>query len=253
MIDGIGAAEIATAAYVASVFLIGGLVKGVVGFGTPLIAVPFIGLVYDIPTAVGWTLIPIIISNLSQGYECRDGCRVLRRVWPLLACLGVSLLFSVQLLEQANADILLMLVGLLILMFVGSQLAPRPPKISGRWQTPLLILGGSASGFIGGLTSFYGFPALQVLVALDLKRREFILAASGLFLIGTGILGLGMLMLGIVSTRDLWFSLAMALPTQLGVSIGGRLRDSLSVVMFQRILLAVLTITGLSMVLRPFF
>lgn len=54
-------------AYVFGVFVLGGLIKGVSGFGMPLVTVPLIALVAPVPTAVALSLLPIIISNISQG------------------------------------------------------------------------------------------------------------------------------------------------------------------------------------------
>tara|TARA_R110000850_G_scaffold83702_2_gene179636 strand:+ start:3949 stop:4719 length:771 start_codon:yes stop_codon:yes gene_type:complete len=243
---------IAVVSYVL-IFVIAGLVKGVVGFGTPLITVPFIGMIHDIPTAVGWSLLPIIFSNLLQAYECRGSSVVFKRVWPLLACLSVSLILSVQLLKSFHSSVITMLVGFLILFFVSSQFFPRPPKIAERWQSPVLVVAGITSGFIGGLTSFYGFPALQALISIDLNRREFILSTSALFLLGTGVLGTGMLVLGLVSVADLLISLLFVFPTILGTELGGRMSERLSIRTFRIILLLVLSVAGSVMILRSIY
>lgn len=240
------------AGYAIAVFLLAGLVKGVAGFGTPLVAVPLLALVLPVPTAVGWSLLPVFCSNVSQAYGCRRSLPVLKLVWPLLLGLAASLAVTGPLLGRVDGDVLLILVGVLIQLFVLSQLTPRPPMIPPGWRLPVLSAAGITSGVVGGFTSFYSFPGLQVLLALDLDRRDFVFASSIFFLLGTVTLGSGMRAVGILSTADAAISLGCVLPALLGVHLGGMLRDRLSVQAFRAVVLVVLSATGMVMIVRPF-
>lgn len=236
--------------YIFAVFILGGMLKGIAGFGTPLITVPLISLFDTVPLAVALSLLPIVFSNISQGYEYRRHHRVLRVIWPLLLSLSVSLAVAVQLLGKFHTDILAVCVGIMIQIFVITQLTPTPPIIPPQWRSSTLVGSGLSSGLLGGLTSFYGFPALQALMALGLGRNDFIFATSLLFLVGTTIVGIGLLMLNIITPIHLLLSLACVVPTQLGMYLGGHISKHLSLAMFHRITLAMLSATSLVMIIR---
>ena len=237
-------------AYLVAVFVLGGLVKGVSGFGMPLVVVPLVAWVTTVPTAVALSLLPVVISNLSQAYECRRHYQVLQRVWPLLLGMGMSLALAVQLLGHFRPDVLAVIIGGMIQLFVISQLLPNPPLIAQAWQFRTLLGAGISSGVLGGMTSFYGFPALQALLAMNLVRGEFILASSLLFLLGSLLLGVGLLLQDLVAPSDLLLSLVLVLPTQVGMWLGAVVRERLSQRMFRAITLAVLSATGFAMIVR---
>ncbi|MBA1235199.1 sulfite exporter TauE/SafE family protein [Pseudomonas stutzeri] len=250
MLSALHAIDTVVPVYIFGVFVLGGLIKGVSGFGMPLVTVPLIALVEPVPTAVALSLLPIIVSNISQGYECRSHYRVLGQIWPLLLSLAVSLGLSVQLLGHFRPEVLALVIGVMIQVFVISQLAPNPPVIPRHWRSGTLVGAGLSSGLFGGLTSFYGFPALQALMALELDRNEFILASSLFFLVGSAILSIGLLAQNIATPTHLLLSLACVVPTQLGMYLGELVRSRLSQVMFRGITLSVLSATGLAMIAR---
>ncbi|EWC42998.1 TSUP family transporter [Pseudomonas stutzeri] len=250
MLSALPAIDIVVIAYIFAVFVLGGLVKGVCGFGIPLVTVPLIALVETVPTAIALALLPIIISNIAQSYECRQHYRVLGLIWPLLLSLAVSLGLAVQLLGSFRPEILALIIGVMIQVFVISQLTPDPPAIPQRWRFGSLVGAGLSSGLFGGLTSFYAFPALQALMALGLGRNEFILATSLFFLAGSSILGIGLLAQDIATPIHLLLSLACVVPTQLGMYLGELIRERLSQAMFRGITLSVLSATGLTMIAR---
>ncbi len=242
--------DTALLAYLVTVFVLGGVVKGVSGFGMPLVVVPLVAWVETVPTAVALSLLPVVISNISQAYECRHHYRVLKWVWPLLLSMGVSLAVAVQLLGHFRPEVLALIIGVMIQVFVISQLAPVPPVIARAWRLRAMLGAGVSSGVLGGLTSFYGFPALQALMAMGLARGEFILASSLMFLLGSLLLGVGLLLQDLVAPTYLLLSLVLVLPTQLGMWLGAIVRERLSQRMFRGITLCVLSATGLVMIAR---
>ena len=56
---------------VALAFLLGGVLKGAIGAGAPLAAVPALSLIYSVPFAVVVFVAPNIISNLIQIWQYR--------------------------------------------------------------------------------------------------------------------------------------------------------------------------------------
>jgi uncharacterized membrane protein YfcA len=234
-----------------TLFAIAGTVKGIAGFGLPLIAVPLISLAAPVPTAVAWTLIPLTVSNLFQIYESRHSFKVLKVIWPLLAGITGAMFLSVELLTELDSRWLSVLVGVMIQVFVLTQLFPKKPVINRGSRVIKLGALGVVSGLVGGATSFVGFPALQALLALGLSTAEFIFSASVVFLLSAVILGSGLKSAGMMPASDILISLACVLPVLLGLQLGKVMRGKISAPAFKRVVLGVLFLAGLAMILQP--
>ncbi|WP_020680193.1 sulfite exporter TauE/SafE family protein [Marinobacterium rhizophilum] len=231
-------------------FVAAGFVKGLCGFGMPLIAIPVATLLTAVPvtTAMGWSMGAIVATNVVQVLLGRRHLHVIRRLWPLFGAMLLSMLVSVQLLAYFSSQVLSMLVGMMILVTVLSQLL-RPRQVSPRWQPAFLGASGLISGVLGGMTSFFGFPAVQALLAMELEKGEFVFAISLMFLSGSLIIGSALGSHGLMSSDDLMISFSCVLPALIGLWLGRFGRERLSVAAFQRIVQVVLLGTGSSMVL----
>src|SRR5690606_37977737 len=129
-------------------------------------------------------------------------------------------------------------------------LTPNPPVIPRQWRFGTLVGAGLSSGLFGGLTSFYGFPALQALMALELGRNEFIMASSLFFLVGSAILSIGLLAQDIATPALLLLLLAWVLPAQSGMYLGVLVPTRLPLPIFRGTTLSVVSATGLAMIAR---
>ncbi len=233
------------AAAIAAIFLLAGLVKGAAAFGVPLVAVPLLAQIVPVPTAAALSVLPIIVSNLVQAVQTRRAAGVLKTLWPLFVVLPITLLVSVRLIESLAAAVLFLLIGGLIELFVLLQLAGRVPPVPDRARTPLLALSGLVSGILGGATSFFAFPSLQVFLALRLAPIEFVFATSTMLVLGAGFAGLGLL-----RSAELAVSMASLVPLLVGLQIGQALARRLSTTAFRGIVLALMALMGAAMIGR---
>ncbi|MFG1495144.1 sulfite exporter TauE/SafE family protein [Saccharospirillum sp. HFRX-1] len=231
------------------VYFISGGIKGLSGFGMPMVSIPVSTLVLgaSIPQAMGWALVPVFVTNAVQIVQHWSHRQVLRRIWPLVLGMLVMLAVSVQLLASLSSSVLSILVGSMMLVSVASQLA-KPLQIPLRWQPWMLGVSGAISGALGGVTSFFGFPALQTLMACGLEKDDFVFSVSLSFLLGGLVLAVGLGGQGLVSHTDALLSLLVVVPALIGLRLGHRARSRLSVTTFRRIIFVLLLLTGLSMV-----
>ena len=65
-------------------FILGGLVKGTLGVGLPLLAVPLMSMVIPSPRAIGMVAVPVVLSNLWQMIDSRRIVQGWLRFWPLI-------------------------------------------------------------------------------------------------------------------------------------------------------------------------
>ena len=61
-------------------FLLGGTLKGAIGAGSPIIAVPILSMLYGVPFAVSVFVLPNLVSNLWQGWQFRKNLLSLKFV-----------------------------------------------------------------------------------------------------------------------------------------------------------------------------
>ncbi|MCH8550341.1 MAG: sulfite exporter TauE/SafE family protein [Natronospirillum sp.] len=235
----------------ALIFIVAGIVKGLAGFGMPLIAIPALTLLTGAPVtlAMGWAIIPLVLTNLAQAITARQHAREALRVWPLLAGLFGALTISVPLLARMDPGSLAVVVGVMILLVVASQML-RPWHIAPRWQPVVLGTAGVVSGTVGGLTSFFGFPAIQALLATGVSSGGFIFTVSIMFFVGSGIIAIALTTFGLIAPSDLLLSAACLPPALLGMKIGQTVRNRVSAKMFKRIVIIILLATGSSMVIN---
>ena len=80
----------------------GGLIKGTLGVGTPLLTVPMLALVMPAQSAVTLMAMPILVANLWQAGSARNLAVVIRRFFPAAIALlfgtfiGTRILSSIQ-------------------------------------------------------------------------------------------------------------------------------------------------------------
>lgn len=234
----------------AVIFLLAGVVKGAVGFGVPFVTVPLLAQLVPVPTAAALSILPIIVSNVVQAVQMREAAGVLRTLWPLFLALPIALAASVRLITALDARVLALLIGVLVEVFVLLQVIGGLPPLAPRARVPALVLSGVAAGVLGGATSFYSFPSLQVFLALRLTPREFVFAASAMFVLGSLVLGTGFAALGLLDGPGVAISVATLAPLLLGLQFGQALARRLSAAGFRRAVLALMALMGVSLIGR---
>src|ERR1043165_9244365 len=82
--------------------VIAGLVKGVIGVGMPIVALPMLSMLVDVPTAVMLLSMPLALSNIPQALDGGLGRQTLLSLAPVLAgmipgvWIGVAVLLHVD-------------------------------------------------------------------------------------------------------------------------------------------------------------
>lgn len=237
---------------IALAFLAGGIVKGAVGIGLPLVAVPIMAMVLKPTTAIALPIIPILISNLWQTWECGYFLVSLKRFWTLFIALIPTTLIGGQLLVSVDAETSAMLLGSMLIVFCVLQLSPvslHIPARAERWLSPII---GLASGFVGGMTSFFGPIPVTYLILLKLPKDEFVGTIALFYLIACSMLYIMLAAHEILTLDELLVSALALVPVMAGLLLGRMLRRRISQEIFRRALIVVLFILGLSLLARAF-
>jgi uncharacterized protein len=235
-------------AVVALAFLGGGLVKGVLGIGLPLIAVPIMTFLMPLPTALAVLAVPMITSNLQQLTQAGQLREAVARFRWLLMTIPVGVLLSVQALVRVSPHAMNIVIGILLALFVLVALRPdlgSPRRESEAWLSPAVGLG---AGLIGGVSSFLGPPVSAYLVALRVPKDLFITVTAAAFLAGGIPLQLSLAAYSVLGWNELIMSLGAVLPVSLGVWLGERLRRRIVQEAFRRAVLTLLAVIAASLI-----
>jgi hypothetical protein len=230
----------------------GGAVKGVVGLGLPLVAMPLLTLSFSLKESVGLLVLPMVASNLVQAFQGGLFKATLRRFWPMLLVLVVTVAGATKLLVVVRQEILFIVIGTSVIVFpLIAHFRPhlRVSEATERWLGPLV---GLVAGLIGGISTFYGAPLMLYLVWLRPPKDLFVAAISLMYFVGATGLLTGLLLFGVAQFQGLGMSAAGCIPVFAGLWLGQRLRVRLDERRFARLLLAVYLATGISFLAKAF-
>ena len=231
-------------------FVLGGLVKGTLGIGLPMVAVPLLSLGVPATRAMVLVMVSVLVSNLWQMRASGISAAGVRRFLPLIAALLVSTVITVPLtlaLPETTLRRLLALVVLLALALNALPLHLQVPPAQERWWS---LAVGTASGILGGVSSLTGPIIISYLMSLRMAREVFVGSISVIYLVGAMALYASMAVQGRIGGTDLLWSTLALLPMAVGLVIGQRLRGHLSEAWFRRVLLAFLGAVALTLLLR---
>ena len=243
-------ASLGLLAMVACAFIAGGLVKGLLGVGLPLVIVPLLALIIPSPKAIALMGMPILLSNLWQSLDGGHIRYAMRRFVWLLVPMVVATALTVRMtlgLPVSTLNIMVACAVLLAVVLIAWKPASAiAPKHEPRWN----FIVGLLSGALGGVSSMMGPLIISYLVALRLPREQFIGSISVIYLAGALPLFISMVALGILSWPEAILSTLSLAPMFIGMSAGKRLRSHVSEAAFRKLLLGFLTLVGVMLLVK---
>ncbi len=234
----------------ALVFVLAGLVKGVVGLGLPTVSMALLALWMPPAQAAALLIVPSLATNLWQMRPWRGVPALLRQHAGLQIgiCAGTwagAWWFGAPQGPGARAAL-----GAALAAYAGWSLAgARLPPVPGRHRRWLGCVVGAATGAITAATGVFVVPAVPYLQALGLQRDALVQAMGLCFTVSTLALGAGLASQASLPPPVLAGSLVLLLPAIAGMALGSRLRSRLSPDAFRKCLMAGLLALGLGMLL----
>ena len=169
------------------VFFLAGTVKGVVGFGLPLVSISLLTPLYGLVDAVGLMLIPAIVTNFWQAVSGDRLAALWRRLWTLLAPAMVFTWLAANVLAQVDTRWFTVLLGIVIFTYslagLTSWQLPEPGRRE-KWLSPVI---GIISGVLTGLTGVAVFPFVTYLHAIRLDWQALFQVMGVWFLVASSI------------------------------------------------------------------
>ena len=226
------------------IFVLAGLVKGVVGFGLPSLSLALLAVVIGLEQAMTLILLPSFVTNIWQATSGGHFTDVVKRTWSFLGAAALTVWFgSVALtrLPEGAADLLL---GCLLITYVLPGLSGWVLSVPAKHERQVGLLAGLINGVLTGLTGSFAVPGVFYLQSIGLTRDQLVQAMGLLFLVSTMALAVSLSGNGLLAGNLAGLSAIMTGPALVGVWIGQRIRKQLSEHAFRKLVLAVLLMLG---------
>ena len=238
--------------FACAVTLLGGFVKGAVGFAMPLIMISGMGILIDPQIVVAGIILPILVSNGWQ--VARSGLGPARAAlvehWRYVVIVCAMILISAQFLTVIPADAMFVILGVPVVGLCLVQLLGWQPTIPDRWRRPFEWGAGLAAGTLGGLAGTWGPPTVLYLLALRTPRAKQMAVQGVIYGLGSVMLFLGHLKSGVLNSHTWQLSALLVVPAVIGMWAGFRLGDRFDQALFRKVTLLVLIVAGLNLVRR---
>jgi len=231
----------------ASVIIAGAAaVKGTIGFGFPLVAVPLLSSILGPKVAVPLIAIPSMVGNVIL--VVRGGAtRISASLVAVFLGIILGTLAGALLIKALDPQRLSVLVGVVTLLYVVTtafRLTVRIPITARERAAPVV---GLLTGLMGGSTGVFAPLLASYLHMLELAKREFVFWITLLFLVGNIVQVGSYYQLGLYGGSVLKMSLLACLPMAAGTGLGLVLQDRLSPEAFSRIVLAIAFLASLNL------
>lgn len=227
------------AVIVLSLFM-GGVVKGVTGAGAPIVAIPVMAALVDLPTAVMIMLVPNALTNIRQALMFRKALPHRGFLFPYLigGCLGV--LLGTALLTGLSTRGLDLLVACAVLLYVAFRLAKPSWAMSRDLADRLALPAGAVAGVLQGATGLSAPATLGFLSAVKFARPTFVGTVAILFLVFSIVHITSLAFLQIFTPDFALLSLFALAPILVGMHAGGHFADRIPQSIFEYVVLALL-------------
>ena len=229
--------------------LAGGLVKGTLGFGMPMVALPIIAFIIPPTTAMILLCAPIFLTNFLQ-IKFREGVSSYRFL-PMFLCLIIGLIIGARLILEIDVKTITQIIAVsIIFAALVNCFGIKIKNINKNHENTITSLIGFGSGILGGLSTFYGPPMLAYLVAVDLPKEKFVRTVSTMYFIGSFPLYGSLIYYGFATKEDLIFSLILIIPAFIAQQLGTKIRDKFNQKQFRLCILITLIILGFSLLVK---
>ena len=229
--------------------LAGGLVKGTLGFGMPMVALPIIAFIIPPTTAMILLCAPIFLTNFLQ-IKFRQGISSYRFL-PMFLSLIIGLIIGARLILEIDVNSITQIIAVsIIFAALVNCFGIKIKNINKNHENTITSLIGFGSGILGGLSTFYGPPMLAYLVAVDLPKEKFVRTVSTMYFIGSFPLYGSLIYYGFATKEDLIFSLILIIPAFIAQQVGTKIRDKFNQKQFRLCILITLIILGFSLLVK---
>ncbi len=233
--------------------VIAGLVKGVIGVGMPIVALPMLSMIVDVQTAVMLLSMPLVLSNIPQALEGGLVAQTLLSLAPVLAGMIPGVWIGVAVLLHVDPAVAKMAAGASVILVAALTLLAPKLQIKRRMIGPVGLGAGFCGGLLGGIAALAGPPVLIFLLAKGLSGRAFTKEASMFLVVSSVLLATALTSSRQFDWRDVLISTLATVPVVAGMLVGQKVRDAVPADAFKTLVVLVVLLSGAQLVWKSMF
>jgi len=227
--------------------LLGAAIKGIIGIGLPMIAIPMLTLVVGLQDALAIVALPMLVANAWQVWQFRNGGAERVPMGSFLLSGAVGLALGTWLLARVPGAWLEMMLGLLLVAYLYQRLASPDLTLPKQQAVRLAPVAGFSSGALHGATGISGPIGITYFHSMRQTRPDFIYC-TGLMFLGFTVIQVPMLATaGLLTTKTLLIGLICIPAVILGLTLGNAAASRVDARLFDRLVFVVLLWTSLSL------
>jgi len=233
--------------------VLGGVLKGAVGAGSPILGVPILAILFDVPTAVAIFAIPNLLTNVWQWWIYRKNQISKGFTWAFAAGGGIGAVAGSILLASLRPEVLMASLSGVVILYIAFRLARPHWRLTAAQARALVAPAGLAGGVMQGAGGISAPVSVTFLNAMRLERKQFIATISVYFTAMSVTQIPSLAALGILTGHRAAVSLLAVLPLFAGMPLGAALTRYVSKETFDRLILALLAVIALKLLYDAVF
>ena len=221
-------------------------VKGLSGFGSGLIAVPFLAFLFPL------TFIVPVLGLLSYSGTIMQSVHLRKQVvWkdllPLLPFSLLGIFIAIWLLVNVEANVLVRSLGVFVLLYSIYSLLPLP-ELSGsrKWA----VIAGSCGGLVGALFGTGGPFYVVYLKIRQLNKGQFRATIAMIFLVDGGVRIAGYAISGLYTSQVLLLVAVLFPVLFVGMYVGHHLHIKIDQKRFNQLISVILLVSGIMLLYK---
>jgi uncharacterized membrane protein YfcA len=237
-------------ALVFCIFFIAGSVKGVLGFGLPLITMSLLPFVIPVELAIVLSALVQPATNIGQLISTGGAKEAFQSTWAILLALIPSVALGAWFLNELEGNSHLLILGLTLICFSIYSISGFAISISKGRQNLAGSITGFVAGLIGVLTSINGMFFIMYLVGIGADRKAFRAAIALLFIVSGILINSGFWFAGLLNQNNIIIGALVLIPCFIGMWSGNFIGNRIPNDVFRKMILYALLIIGCVFIYR---
>jgi uncharacterized membrane protein YfcA len=235
---------------IAGVFVLAGLVKGVIGLGLPTISMGLLAVLMPPAEAAALLIVPSLATNVWQMLAGPNLRPLWRRLWLTMLGVCVGTWAGAGLMTGTHGQLGTTLLGVALAAYAVTGLTSLRLRVGASAEPRLGPLVGGITGLITAATGVFVIPAVPYLQAIGLEKDDLVQALGLSFTVSTLALAVNLALAGTFNLSLAGPSLGTLAMAALGMWLGQELRTRLSAATFRVGFFVALLLLGLYLVAR---
>lgn len=234
-------------------FFLGGVLKGMLGIGLPLMVISVLGIFLSPTLIVALLVVPIVMSNFWQAFRHGFPEGGIKRLLPMSLVFVIFTSIGAMMLTNIEQGLLFISLGTIVAGFSLLNLLGLKLVVPTRhevWAGPFT---GVVAGLMNGISTVNGPPLIMYLVGIQLEKDDFVKAYGLVALFGSLPLALSYIAVGIFGLQEFLISSLAMVPAFLGLWTGQVVRGHINQDLFRKVLLITLVLLGGNLIRRGLF